>query len=116
MIFVFDRTKQESFDSLEIWLQEVQQSVSEDVPKVIVGNKSDLSGVRVERDLVIRKAQEYDMTYVETSAKDGFQVDFVFTTLTRAILSKVQKTTVNQPLSVQLLTIFMQKRISDYFQ
>ena len=41
-MIVYDITDRESFNCVENWLQEVDKYASEDVSKLLVGNKNDL--------------------------------------------------------------------------
>lgn len=43
IIVVYDVTDQDSFDNVKQWLQEIERYASENVKKLLVGNKSDLT-------------------------------------------------------------------------
>ena len=72
VILVFDITNKETFDLLETWLKELKDTNKADVSKVLIGNKSDLSG---ERQVTVEDAQYLADTmkckYFEASAKSG---------------------------------------------
>jgi Ras-related protein Rab-1A len=44
---VYDVTDQESFNNVKQWLNEIDRYANENVNKLLVGNKSDLSSKRV---------------------------------------------------------------------
>lgn len=44
---VYDITDQESFNNVKQWLNEIDRYASENVNKLLVGNKSDLTANRV---------------------------------------------------------------------
>ena len=72
VILVFDITNKETFDLLETWLKELKDTNKADVSKVLIGNKSDLSGERqvtVEDDQYL--ADTMKCKYFEASAKSG---------------------------------------------
>ena len=74
VLFVYDITSKESFDNLKHWIKEFQD-VEGDIKGVILGNKYDLKEERViqEKD-VINFSEQYQMPYLETSAKDNINV------------------------------------------
>ena len=119
---------------MDKWAGEVTQHASSKVVKVLVGNKSDLNAV-VDSAAAGQKAEQLGMSYVEVSAKSGFQVQLMFESIVSTLINpgKVQPP-IDQPhqtisekpktasdkageaLSVKLLTRFLDMRISDYFQ
>ncbi|MHA2357229.1 MAG: Rab family GTPase [Candidatus Heimdallarchaeaceae archaeon] len=77
-IIVFDITNQNSFDDVEIWVNEVV-SKCPDIPIIICGNKFDLNEARsVERDDVIEYVKLRRFDYVETSALSAYNVDKLY--------------------------------------
>jgi len=71
-ILVYDITNQESFDNMKYWLGEIKKNGNEGVPKIIVGNKCDLEEQRiVSTEEGSKFAQEKQIPFIETSAKDG---------------------------------------------
>ncbi|XP_029933568.1 ras-related protein Rab-33B-like [Myripristis murdjan] len=75
VLFVYDVTCPASFRSLPAWVEECRQnSLGLDIPRFLVGNKSDLRGpVRAEgqvsREQALKFAEAHGMTLFETSAK-----------------------------------------------
>ena len=49
IIIVYDVTDQESFNNVKQWLHEIDRYACENVNKLLVGNKSDLSSKKVRR-------------------------------------------------------------------
>ena len=74
---VIDRTRPEHQRSIEKWYNEIKESVSSNLPIVIVGNKSDLSDVVSENDIK-EIADKYGFHYILTSAKTGENVNDAF--------------------------------------
>jgi len=83
---VFDLTNRESFDNVIDWYQELRSFVpDEDVPIVMVGNKTDLKedrqvyyqeGVRLANTL--SENEKIKLSYIETSALTGENVEDAF--------------------------------------
>ncbi|CAG9320086.1 unnamed protein product [Blepharisma stoltei] len=77
VIVVFDKTDRESFEHVDGWINEVDKYATQNPAKILVGNKSDMPPV-VDTAEGLRKAEKYKMDYIETSAKEPFQVDQLF--------------------------------------
>ncbi|MCE7735620.1 MAG: GTP-binding protein [Candidatus Heimdallarchaeota archaeon] len=98
-LLLFDVTRPESFSNIPNWLNEIwKNSGTGAVPIVLIGNKSDL---RSGSSVSVKKAEEYcaqltaktkeygfDVTYIETSAKTGLNIDEAFDALGKRIMSK----------------------------
>jgi small GTP-binding protein len=78
-VLVYDITDRNSFDHIKYWLSEIQKHGNEFVPKIIVGNKSDLEEKRaVPSDEGKKFADERSVSFMETSARDGNNVQEMF--------------------------------------
>ncbi|MFW9818052.1 MAG: GTP-binding protein [Candidatus Thorarchaeota archaeon] len=83
---VFDLTSRESFEHIKNWYEELKLfTPSEDIPIVIVGNKTDLAeersvfyqeGARLANEL--SKSEKIKISYIETSALTGSNVEDAF--------------------------------------
>ena len=81
-ILVFDLTNPFSFELLPQWIHELREKIKPEIPVLLVGNKSDLIDKRaVFRDKIDKFRQEFNLTYIETSAKTGDNVKECFYTL-----------------------------------
>ncbi|XP_054635922.1 ras-related protein Rab-33B-like [Dunckerocampus dactyliophorus] len=75
VLFVYDISCRASFSSLSAWVEECRQnSLGQDVPRFLVGNKSDLRDVtdsdeQVSQEQALRFARAHHMMFFETSAK-----------------------------------------------
>ncbi|KAI0806742.1 GTP-binding protein ypt1 [Fomes fomentarius] len=90
IIMVYDVTDEETFKNVKGWMQEIERYASEDVKKLIIGNKSDL----VERKVVeYSAAKEFadalSIPFIETSAKNSTNVDEAFYTMAKVIRDDV---------------------------
>ncbi|KAJ3448299.1 ras-related protein rab-5b-related [Anaeramoeba flamelloides] len=78
-ILCFDLTKETSFRELDHWYQELQTSAPRNVILLICGNKKDLEEQREVEDIEIEEwVSKRNCIYLETSAKDGTNVNSLF--------------------------------------
>eukprot|EP00743_Colponemidia_sp_Colp-15_P010722 GILK01011843.1.p1 GENE.GILK01011843.1~~GILK01011843.1.p1 ORF type:complete len:137 (-),score=17.18 GILK01011843.1:157-567(-) len=88
MMIVYDVTDEVSFNSIDMWMSRIEQHAPENVVKVLVGNRIDLSKSRVIPTSSGRAvAERYGMEFFETSAKDDINVSEVFMFLAERVLS-----------------------------
>lgn len=89
IIIVYDVTDRETFDNVRTWISEIEKYSQAGVCKVLVGNKSDLEDKRqVQRDEGEELAAQFNMPFLETSAKQSMNVDEAFVTMTKEIKEK----------------------------
>jgi Ras-related protein Rab-1A len=85
---VFDTTDESSFSSVRNWLDDVRAYAHENVDVMLVGNKVDLEDKRqVDYNTAKNFANEHLIPYMETSAKNGLNVENVFTTISLTALT-----------------------------
>ncbi|MHA1458326.1 MAG: GTP-binding protein [Promethearchaeota archaeon] len=92
-ILVYDVTNRSSFENIDKnWYREIKKA-SPDIALILVGNKIDLESKRVvSRDEGEELAQNLTLTYVETSAKTGENIDDAFKMLALQIIKKFIET------------------------
>ncbi|TNV75573.1 hypothetical protein FGO68_gene9632 [Halteria grandinella] len=74
-IVCFDVTDRESFDKIEKYMKKLEEGCTDNLVKVLVGNKSDLMQERkVFPDEGEKVAEHYNCKYFETSAETGENV------------------------------------------
>jgi len=97
IIVVYDVTDQESFNNVKQWLQEIDRYASENVNKLLVGNKCDLTNKKV---VDYTSAKEYadqlGIPFLETSAKNATNVEQAFMTMAAEIKNRVGPAAANQ--------------------
>lgn len=71
-------------------MNEVEKHASDNISRVLVGNKSDMADSRqVSTDEGKELAEHYNVKFLETSAKDCKNVEEAFVMMTREIKSRV---------------------------
>lgn len=88
VVLVFDTTSLKSLESLgERWMVQLcDHANSDDLAKLLVGNKCDLVDQReVSTERAMAFCKEYGMEYIETSAKSGSNVLEAFEKLVSAV-------------------------------
>lgn len=79
IIVVYDVTDSETFEHVKTWLHEIDRYASENVNKLLVGNKSDLTSKRqVETESAQEFANTVNIPFLETSAKNATNVEDAF--------------------------------------
>jgi len=98
IIVVYDVTDQESFNNVKQWLQEIDRYACENVNKLLVGNKCDLTNKKV---VDYTSAKEYadqlGIPFLETSAKNATNVEQAFMTMAAEIKNRVGPPAAAQP-------------------
>jgi len=90
IIVVYDVTDQESFNNVKQWLQEIDRYASENVNKLLVGNKCDLTTKKVVDFTTAKEyADQLGVPFLETSAKNATNVEQAFMTMAAEIKNRM---------------------------
>jgi len=90
IMLVYDITNPKSFDNIAKWLRNIDEHASEDVEKMLLGNKCDMADKRmVSKERGEQIAREHSIRFLETSAKANINIDKSFYDLAEAILEKM---------------------------
>ncbi|VDN54793.1 unnamed protein product [Dracunculus medinensis] len=100
IIVVYDITDQESFNNVKQWLTEIERYACENVNKLLVGNKCDLTTKRTVEESAakmdygyFKTFQEYadqlGIPFLETSAKSATNVEQAFLTMAAEIKNRM---------------------------
>ena len=95
VILMYDITKRESFERLNIWLNIIKQMTNE-IPIILVGNKLDEeknpeSGRIVEYNEGEAFAKDNNFQFLESSGLNGTNVEKVFSTIAELIIKNLQE-------------------------
>jgi Ras-related protein Rab-1A len=93
IIVVYDVTDNDTFTNVKQWLQEIDRYASEGVNKLLVGNKSDLTSKKVVEYTVAKEfAEQLNIPFLETSAKNATNVEQAFLTMAKQIKDRMAST------------------------
>ncbi|RCH82714.1 Ras- protein Rab6 [Rhizopus azygosporus] len=85
-VVVYDITNRNSFLNTSKWIDDVRAERGTDVIIVLVGNKTDLNDRRqVTVEEGEKKARDYNIMFIETSAKAGYNVKALFRKIGHAL-------------------------------
>uniref|UniRef100_A0A914UXW1 Ras-related protein Rab-1 n=1 Tax=Plectus sambesii TaxID=2011161 RepID=A0A914UXW1_9BILA len=94
IMLVYDITNAKSFDNIAKWLRNIDEHASEDVEKMLLGNKCDMADRRmVSKERGEQIAKDHNIRFLETSAKANIHIDKAFYDLAEAILDKMPSKT-----------------------
>ncbi|BFU25090.1 Rab family GTPase [Entamoeba histolytica HM-1:IMSS-B] len=91
VLFCFDITKKETFNCIDMWIQEYEQAqtLKDLAARYLIGCKGDLASKReVSREEAESYAKTKNMTYLECSAKTGDNVDTLLVSVIRSFKQK----------------------------
>ncbi|KAJ0963577.1 hypothetical protein J5N97_028699 [Dioscorea zingiberensis] len=105
ILLVYDVTDESSFNNIRNWIRNIEQHASDNVNKILVGNKADMDESK--RAVPTSKGQmladEYGIKFFETSAKTNFNVEQVFFSIARDIKQRlVESETKAEPQTIKI--------------
>jgi Ras-related protein Rab-1A len=90
IIIVYDCTDQESFNNVKQWLLEIERYAGDNVVKLLVGNKCDLTARKlVDYSTAKEYADQLGIPFLETSAKNSSNVETAFMTMASQIKQRM---------------------------
>ncbi|EFC40367.1 rab family small GTPase [Naegleria gruberi] len=91
-LLVYDITRRETFHHLTTWLEDARRHSNSTMTIMLVGNKCDLDSRRaVSYEEGKKFAQQHDLIFLETSAKNDENVEEAFNYTARIINEKIEK-------------------------
>ena len=90
IILVYDITSETSFRNISKWIRRIDENATEDVERLMIGNKCDLESKReVSRETAEQFGRRNNIKIIECSAMASINIDKAFETITQDILNKV---------------------------
>ena len=88
-ILVYDITNIESFNNIKKWLDDINNN-NTIYSIILVGNKIDLPNRVISYNEGYTLAQQYNLLFIETSAKTCINIENIFYNLSKDILQKIE--------------------------
>ena len=88
ILLVYDITVKKTFENVANWMDQINTvNDGQHVCKILIGNKCDMEDQRkVTKDQGAELAKSYDIPFLETSAKDGINVQDAFLNITKDVV------------------------------
>ena len=86
LILMYNVTERNSFQSVRNWIKQIEAHGDKSVKKVLVGHKCDEHGRVVTKEEGKKLAEEYNIGFFESSARNNINVSEVFNYLIKEIL------------------------------
>ncbi|CAD8176723.1 unnamed protein product [Paramecium octaurelia] len=90
IILVYSVEDRESFNNISNWMNQIKQHASENVCKLLIGNKIDVPNRKVSKEEGESLAKQFGVPFFETSAKEGTQVSDAFYAIAKAVKANLQ--------------------------
>ena len=92
IILIYDVTSRKTFDNVKNWVAQIKEEVTDKVSIILVGNKIDVvDGRKVQTEEGQKMAKECGLSFFETSAKSGQNIDSTFNELVKKTVEAYSK-------------------------
>ena len=91
VLLVYDITDAGSFNNIRNWMKNIEQHASDNINKILVGNKCDMDDGRRAVPFATGKAlaDEFGIPFLETSAKGNVNVEQVFCSVAKDVMLRL---------------------------
>ena len=91
IILIYDISNKESFKCLYNWVKKIKENTNKEVKMIVVGNKIDLGKNVIEENEINEilnciKKEGYDTLYLESSAKENYNIEQIFNSINEKII------------------------------
>ena len=89
IILTYAVDDRDSFKNIENWMRQIKLHASENVCRILVGNKADIPERTIETSEGQRLADTYGIKFFETSAKNNLNIEAAFNSIAKDIKEKI---------------------------
>jgi Ras-related protein Rab-8A len=91
IILTYSIAERESFQDIQNWVQQIKMHASDNVLKVLVGNKADVEERQVDYSEGEALAKHIGVSFYETSAKTGDNIETLFHSMAEDIKRRIDQ-------------------------
>lgn len=92
VVFMFDLTRPETLDNIELWHEDITKTLKKGFIGVIIGNKADLvDQITIDHEQIEALSIKLGLGYIETSALENKNINEAFTYLAAMLVNKGQE-------------------------
>ena len=89
IIMAYGINDRNSFNNINNWMKQIKEHAGEHVCLLLIGNKCDMKDRVVEESEGRNLANEYSIPFLETSAKEGINIQECFQTIGKDVADKI---------------------------
>lgn len=93
ILLVYDISDENSFTNVRNWMRQIDQNASENINRILIGNKCDLDDSlrKVSTEKGQELAAEYGIKFFETSAKSNINVEECYMAIAKDIVDRLKE-------------------------
>lgn len=94
---VFDVASKATLASVRQWVSMVRKKCSNDIPIILVGNKTDSESRQVSTETAEKMCKDFNLFYIEVSAKTGRNIEETFSVLVEQLMDQREQQDFSRP-------------------